>query len=49
MTMTRYGLFLADNKAAVQQASGVKSMPILSRRLGQMWAALSAEEKKVCL
>ena len=47
MVLVSYGMFLANNKAAVQRASGVKSMPVLSRRLGQMWAGLSAEEKQV--
>ena len=43
----RYGIFLAEKRAAVQQESGCNSMSHISKMLGSMWTTLTREEKKV--
>lgn len=47
LCLCRYGIFLAEKRAAVQQESGCNSMSRISKMLGSMWTTLTREEKKV--
>lgn len=47
LLISRYSFFVTENKAKVEKECCTKSMSVLSRRLGKMWADLTMDQKKV--